>query len=66
MRRFILGLALALLTHSSFAAAPSIPLHDLDGQPRNVNEFVGQGKWVIAEHFCTFGVRPDPEPSEPS
>ncbi|HEY9098741.1 MAG TPA: TlpA disulfide reductase family protein [Thiobacillus sp.] len=47
MRHFILGLVMALSMQVAYAAAPNIPLHDLDGQPRNVNEFIGQGKWVI-------------------
>jgi peroxiredoxin len=36
-------------------AAPDIPMRDLDGKPRNVNEFIGQGKWTVVvawAHDC--------------
>lgn len=38
-----------------FAAAPDIVLHDLDGKPRNVNEIIGRGRWVVVvvwAHDC--------------
>lgn len=40
------------------AAGPSLILKDLNGASRNVNEFVGQGKWVVVAvwahncHYC--------------
>lgn len=37
------------------AAAPDIALQDLDGRTRNVNEFIGRGKWVVVAiwaHDC--------------
>lgn len=45
-----------LLAMTSWAGAPSIPLHDLDGRERNVNEFIGHGKWTIVvvwAHDCS-------------
>jgi peroxiredoxin len=44
-----------LFAAAAAAAPPDIELRDLDGQPRNVNEFVGQGKWAIVvvwAHDC--------------
>jgi len=40
---------------SAWAGAPSIPLHDLDGHARNVNEFIGHDKWTVVvtwAHDC--------------
>lgn len=37
------------------AATPDIVLNDLHGKPRNVNEFIGKGKWVVVvfwAHDC--------------
>jgi len=37
------------------AAAPDVVLKDLDGRERNVNEFIGHGKWValtVWAHDC--------------
>lgn len=48
-------LVLALLIGSAHASAPDIALPALDGTPRNVNEFVGTGKWVTVvfwAHDC--------------
>jgi len=53
--RLFCSLALLLLSAVAAAAAPSFELHDLDGRPRNVNEFIGQGKWAIVvvwAHDC--------------
>jgi len=55
MRKWMLSLAMAFVMSSAHAAAPDISLQDLDGRTRNVNEFVGQGKWVIVAfwmHDC--------------
>lgn len=52
----ILMLAVASLwTIVASAGAPDIGLHDLDGKPRNVNEFIGKGKWTVVAvwaHDC--------------
>ena len=45
-----------LLAVTAWADAPNIPLRDLDGRARNVNEFVGHGKWtvvVVWAHDCS-------------
>lgn len=42
-----LALILLLPVVVALAAAPSLILKDLDGKPRNVNEFIGKGQWVI-------------------
>ena len=48
MRRvWFLSLCLLCVLSTAQAAVPDIALQDLDGKPRNVNEFIGQGKWVI-------------------
>ena len=49
MRRRINRLALALLLVSlpAAAAGPDIVLRDFTGRPRNVNEFIGHGKWLV-------------------
>lgn len=55
LQRFLASLVFLFLSAASVAAAPSIELRDLDGKPRNVNEFVGQGKWAIVvvwAHDC--------------
>jgi len=31
----------------AYGAAPSIALTDLDGRARNVNEYIGQGRWTV-------------------
>jgi len=48
-----LGMCMTLLV---WAGAPSIPMHDLDGRARNVNEFIGHAKWTIVvtwSHDCS-------------
>lgn len=43
------------MTAIGWAGTPSIPLHDLEGRARNVNEFIGHAKWVIVvtwSHDC--------------
>jgi peroxiredoxin len=54
--RQILAVVLGgLLTLTAWADAPNIALRDLDGRARNVNEFVGHGKWtvvVVWAHDC--------------
>lgn len=40
---FVFGLLLPL----AIAAAPDIVLQDLSGKPRNVKEFIGNGKWTV-------------------
>ncbi len=54
-RRFPALLLGALMTAAAWADAPSIPLQDLEGRQRNVNEFIGHGKWTIVvvwAHDC--------------
>lgn len=54
-RKIMAAIFGGFLTLTAWAAAPSIALHDLDGRARNVNEFVGHGKWtivVIWAHDC--------------
>lgn len=54
-RWFGLGLLLAGLAGTVFAASPDIALRALDGSPRNVNEFIGHGKWTVVvawAHDC--------------
>ncbi len=55
IRRIFLGFVFALLASAAQAEAPSIELRSLDGKPRNVNEFIGHGKWTIVAawaHDC--------------
>lgn len=55
MRKWILSLVTAFVMSSAHAAVPDIALQGLDGHPRNVNEFIGHGKWVIVAfwmHDC--------------
>lgn len=55
LQRIFLGLALIFMASTVHAQAPSVQLRDLDGKPRNVNEFIGQGKWIIVAvwaHDC--------------
>lgn len=55
LQRMFLTFALGLLAVAAHASAPSIELHDFDNKPRNVNEFIGQGKWTIVvlwAHDC--------------
>ena len=55
-RRQILAAVFGMfMTVIAWAGAPSIPLQDLDGRARNVNEFIGHDKWVIVvtwSHDC--------------
>jgi len=41
---FFFSLILPLVV---LAAVPSVPVRDIVGNPRNVNEFIGKGKWVV-------------------
>jgi peroxiredoxin len=44
-----------LMAVTAWAGAPSIPLHDLDGRARNVNEFIGHTQWTVVvtwAHDC--------------
>ena len=54
--RTILAVLLGgFLTATAWADAPSIALRDLDGRERNVNEFIGKGKWTVVvawAHDC--------------
>lgn len=55
VRRLFSGLVLAFMLSAAHAAVPDIALPELDGRPRNVNEFIGHGKWVIVvlwAHDC--------------
>jgi len=46
IRRFI-PLLLLWLPLVAIPAGPDVPLKDFDGKDRNVNEYIGQGKWTI-------------------
>jgi peroxiredoxin len=51
----LLSILLALAMPAAHAATPDIALPDLDGRPRNVNEFIGHGPWVVVvfwSHDC--------------
>ncbi len=55
LKKSLIGLTLALMAASVLAASPDILLRGMDGKPRNVNEFIGHGKWVIVTawaHDC--------------
>lgn len=55
INRLFLSIILVLILSTAHAAAPDIALQTLDGQPRNVNEIIGHGKWVIVvfwAHDC--------------
>lgn len=55
MRRLGLGLAALMFPVALLAATPDIPVKDFDGRDRNVNEFIGKGRWVIVAawaHDC--------------
>jgi peroxiredoxin len=45
-------LVISVATLPANAAAPSVVLKDLNGKERNVNEFIGQGKWVVVEFWA--------------
>lgn len=48
-------LATALFAGTARAAAPDVPLIDLDGKPQNANATIGRGKWVVVvlwAHDC--------------
>ena len=50
-----LFLLILFLTPLPGSAAPDIELRRLDGQPQNVNEFIGKGKWTLVAiwaHDC--------------
>lgn len=54
-RQWATAVLLAVVMASAQAGAPNIALPDLDGKPRNVNEFVGRGHWVVVvlwAHDC--------------
>lgn len=61
-RRILAAFLGTLMAVTAWAGAPSIPLHDLDGRERNVNEFIGHAKWTIVVawahdcHFCDRGI----------
>jgi peroxiredoxin len=60
LQRIFLGLALVFMASAVQAEAPSIELRSLDGKPRNVNEFIGHGKWTIVvawAHDCLICAR---------
>lgn len=51
----VLFLVLFGLTAAAVADTPNLVLKDLQGRDRNVNEFIGKGKWVVAAiwaHDC--------------
>lgn len=64
LRRTFLGFVFAILATTAQADIPNIELRGLDGKPRNVNEFIGQGKWAIVTvwaHDCLLCMREMPE-----
>jgi peroxiredoxin len=44
--RFLAASAL-ILPLLVLAAVPNVAVRDIVGNPRNVNEFIGKGKWVV-------------------
>jgi len=51
----VLSSALILTSTMAMAASPDIPMRDIEGKVRNVNEFIGQGKWTVVvawAHDC--------------
>ncbi|MEW6131591.1 MAG: TlpA disulfide reductase family protein [Pseudomonadota bacterium] len=55
LQRILALLILLLFSTAIHAAAPSVELRDLDGRPRNANEFIGHGKWTVVvawAHDC--------------
>ena len=53
--RMTVALVAGLMAVTAWAGAPDIPLRDLDGKTRNVNEFIGHGKWTVVvawAHDC--------------
>lgn len=54
LKAFLILVSLSFAA-AALAAAPSVVLKDLQGRDRNVNEFIGKGKWVVAAiwaHDC--------------
>jgi len=50
-----LSLLLFLFPLFAWSVSPSVVLKDLDGKDRNVNEFIGKGKWTVVAiwaHDC--------------
>lgn len=47
MRQWISGVLMALMLSTAQAAAPDISLPDLQGRNHHLNEYIGQGKWVV-------------------
>ncbi|MDH5649029.1 MAG: TlpA family protein disulfide reductase [Gammaproteobacteria bacterium] len=45
--RFLFLCAAIIFSNPVLAAGPDIPLKDFAGKTRNVNEYVGQGKWTV-------------------
>lgn len=43
----LFAVLLLMLPGLVLAAGPDVRLKDMDGKDRNVNEFIGQGKWTI-------------------
>ena len=56
-RRWFLAVLLGMCTPAiAMAGAPNIPLEDLEGRARNVNEFIGNAKWTVVvtwSHDCS-------------
>lgn len=55
LRQALTAILASLISLSVRAGAPDIPLPDLEGRARNVNEFVGHAKWTIVvawAHDC--------------
>lgn len=59
-RQWATAVLLAVAMAAAQAGAPNIALSDLDGKPRNVNEFIGRGQWVVVAlwaHDCSVCAR---------
>jgi peroxiredoxin len=57
LRRWFLCLAVVLpVVAAASAAGPDLVLKDMDGKDRNVNDYIGKGKWTVVavwESTCT-------------
>lgn len=54
-RQILAAVLGGFMAATAWAGAPSIPLHDLEGRARNVNEFIGHAKWTVVvtwAHDC--------------
>ena len=47
MRQWMAGILMAWMLSTAQAAAPDMSLPDLQGRNHHLNEYIGQGKWVV-------------------